>query len=479
MTGACIRMFMKTRKIIQSISLILGLLAGGKPALGQNPSVASQNARASPEFLNRSTIYQVWMRSFTREGTLNATQARLPHIAQLGAKIVYLSPINVHGYPSVFGPTTPYEIKDYGAIDPEYGTEADLKSLVAAAHGLGLKVIMDIVFAHSANDCVLLNRPGFYQRTSDGALKMSRWHTPMPDFTNPKVREYFRDNMLHWVRDVGVDGFRADVAGGVPLAFWEQARDAMDQVNRDVIMLAEADIPEQQLKAFDISYNFPYYAALTAVVVNGESAERIKQQWEKARASFPRGARFLHLNDNHDRNRADVVFGEKAAVATSVLDFTLDGIPFLYNGEEIGDTTAPHQQAHVPIRWEIYHPSAQPHSGLAARQMAKLQFYKRLFAMRNEQAPLTTGELVWVNNSNPDGVVSFIRRKGAEEILVVINLSNRISKVQVDVPASDFAQATDLLKNQPLPPSLSPDHFTRSLGAFDYVVAKRATTKTQ
>ncbi len=448
------------------------ILAACCTCFGQNAPVASQNARAAPELVG-ATIYQVWMRSFTREGTLAATQARLPHIANLGASIVYISPLNVHGYPSVFGPSTPYEIKDYDRIDPEYGTEADFKSLLVEAHRLGLKVIMDIVFAHSANDCVLLNRPGFYQHTPDGALKMSRWHTPMPDFTNPVTREYFRNNMLHWVRDVGVDGFRADVAGGVPLSFWDEARDAMDKVNRNVIMLAEADVPEQQLKAFDISYNFPYYSALTNVLVNGESAERIKQQWEKATASFPRGARFLHLNDNHDRNRADVVFGERVALATSVLDFTLDGIPFLYNGEEIGDTTAPHQQAHYPIRWELYLPSAQPHSGLATQQRSKLRFYTQLFEMRKQHAALTSGELKWVNNNNPDGVVSFVRKNGDEEILVVINLSNRISKVEVDVPAADYAQAEDLVKKQQLAPSLSASRYSSSMKAFDFIVAKR------
>ena len=203
------------------------------------------------------------MRSFTPEGTLFATTAHLQHIADLGANIIYISPLNVHGYPSVFGPSTPYEIKDYDVIDPEYGTEADFKALVAQAHKLGLKVIMDIVYAHSANDNVLLNKPGFYQRTPDGKLIMSRWHTPQPDFKNPQVHEYFRNNMLHWVRDVGVDGFRADVAGGVPTDFWDEARDAMDKINPNVIMLAEADQPDHQLKAFDISYNFPYYSALT------------------------------------------------------------------------------------------------------------------------------------------------------------------------------------------------------------------------
>jgi glycosidase len=324
------------RKIYVSAGWILALSLA---ALAQNSPIAARKARSAPD-VDGAIIYQVWMRSFTPEGTLVATASHLPYIADLGATIVYLSPLNVHGYPSVFGPSTPYEIKDYDAIDPEYGSEADLKALVARAHQLGLKVIMDIVYAHSANDNVLLNRPGFYQRSPDGKVILSRWKTPMPDFKNPQVREFFRNNMLHWIRDVGVDGFRSDVAGGVPSDFWEEARDAMDRVNPNVIMLAEADVPEHQLKAYDISYNFPYYVALTSVVVNGESAERIRQQWEKSHAAFPRGSRFLHLNDNHDRNRAAVVFGEKAALATTVLNFTLDGVPFLYNGQEFADMSA-------------------------------------------------------------------------------------------------------------------------------------------
>ncbi len=182
------------------------------------------------------------------------------------------------------------------------------------------------------------------------------------------------------------------------------------------------------------------------MVVNGESAEHIRQQWEKAKSTFPQGARFLHLNDNHDRNRAAVVFGEKAALATSVLDFTLDGIPFLYNGEDVGDTTPPQQQSHVAIRWDIWKPESQRRTSIAGQQMAKLRVYKQIFQMRKDEAALTSGDLSFVNNSNLDGVVSFVRKKGNEEILVLVNLTNRIARVQVDVPAADYAQARDLLK---------------------------------
>jgi len=451
------------------------LLTGGFVSLAQNGEVAAKKARTAPGFLDRSVIYQIWMRSFTPEGTLFATTAHLQHIADLGATIIYISPLNVHGYPSVFGPSTPYEIKDYDTIDPEYGTETDFKALVAQAHKLGLKVIMDIVYSHSANDNVLLNKPGFYQRTPDGKIILSRWRTPQPDFKNPEVRAYFRANMLHYLSDVGVDGFRADVAGAVPVDFWNEAREAMDKVNPNAIMLAEADVPEHQLKAYDISYNFPYYSALTSVVVNGQSAENIRKQWEKNEATFPQGSRFLHFNDNHDHNRADVVFGEKAALATSVLDFTLDGIPLLYNGEEVGDTTAPQQQSHVAIRWDIWKPESQRRTSIAGQQSNKLRLYKQMIQMRKTEAALTSGELRWVNNSNLDGVVSFVRKTGNEEILVLINLTNRITKVQVEVPAADYAQARDLLKNHEVPASLSAGKFTYQLGAFDYLVAKRAT----
>ena len=299
------------------------------------------------------------------------------HIADLGATIVYISPLNVHGYPSVFGPSTPYEIKDYDVIDPEYGTEADLKALVAQAHKLGLKVIMDIVYAHSANDNVLLNRPGFFQRTPDGKLIMSRWKTPMPDFKNPQVHEYFRNNMLHWVRDVGVDGFRADVAGGVPADFWDEARDAMDKVNPNVIMLAE--VGRAGTSPQGVRHQLQLPVLLGADRRWWSTANRRNASGSSGRRPGPlsRAALvLLHLNDNHDRNRANVVFGEKAALATSVLNFTLDGIPLLYNGEEVGDTHGPATavpRGHPLGHLEAGESAPHQHCRTAERQTPRLQ----------------------------------------------------------------------------------------------------------
>src|SRR5579871_289308 len=167
-------------------------------AIEAQESLASRNARSAP-WLEQATIYQVWMRAFTPEATLQATTAKLPHIAGLGAGIVYLSPLQEH---SLVGGAAkgwtlggPYGIKDYTKIDPGYGTEADLKALAERAHQLKMKVIMDVVLYHMAVDNELMKRPGFFMQTPDGRTILGNWGRPRPNFENPKLREFLVANL--------------------------------------------------------------------------------------------------------------------------------------------------------------------------------------------------------------------------------------------------------------------------------------------
>lgn len=462
--------------MIRPSLICLLLLCTGPRANGQNLSLASQDARPGPDRLNQQTIYQVWMRAFTPEGTLKATAGRLQYLADLGAGIVYLSPLQEHslagGAAKGWTLGGPYGVKDYARIDPGYGAEEDLKALTAQAHKLNLKVIMDVVFYHMAVDNELMKIPGFYMHDKDGKRILGNWGRPRPDFANPKLREYFINNLVHWVRDVGLDGFRCDVAAGVPLSFWEEARKALDGVNRSAILLAEAEMPEQQLKAFDISYNFSYLKqTLHPVLLDGESASRIRENWEKQKALWPRGSRLIYSSDNHDQDRATRLFGEKATYAANVLNFTMDGIPFLYNGQEIGDTTPTNYPERRPIHWEL-----GERSGWAHQQEAILAKYKRLFAMRKQEPSLTSGDLTWLNNSAPESLVTFLRKKGEDEqVLVVVNLSNRKVPVTVGLAAADFMPATDLLTGKKVNTAFSPGHisFPAPLEAFAAMVLKR------
>ncbi len=445
------------------LAAVLAMAAG--LGLAQHPapqSFADREARRGPAFLDKATIYQVWLRSFTPQGTIKAAAARLPHIASLGASIVYLSPVNVQS--KVGGFSNPYRQNDYYNIDPEYGTEADLKAFLADAHKLGLKVMMDIVFYHTGPDAVMMQTPEFYMH-KDGEIVLGQWHLPRPDFANPKLRQYLIGALLHWARDVGVDGFRCDVSSGVPVDFWEQARAELDRVNPELIMLGESESPAEVLKAFDAVYAFSYQTALRQVFAAGEPASRLQAQWDKNRHLFPRGTRMLRASDNHDQKRAIVEFGVRGAMAASVLNFAMDGIPFLYNGQEIGDTVATDHQSHYPLRWELDMPGGQAGSGLVGGQKQMVAFYKRLFEMRAREAVLTTGEVAWVNNSLPDSVIAFERTRGTEKILVVVNSSNRKVSGTLDAAGSVetlLAGQGDRLEDA-----------RYQLGAFGYVVAKR------
>ena len=145
---------------------------------------------------------------------------------------------------------------------------------------------MDVVLYHMAIDNPLVQRPGFAMHTADGKLLLGNWGRPRPDYENPAVRDYFAANLVRWVRDDGVDGFRCDVASGVPVAFWNQARAALDRVNPKAILLAEGEMPDHQLQAFDIDYNFSYLKTLQSILGVGDPASRIRRTGS---ASAPSG----------------------------------------------------------------------------------------------------------------------------------------------------------------------------------------------
>jgi glycosidase len=142
---------------------------------------------------------------------------------------------------------------------------------------------------------------------------------------------------------------------------------------------------------------------------------------EKAR--FPRGAVHMYFSDNHDEKRAIVRFGEKAALAAAALVFGLDGIPLLYNGQEVGDTTesgAPALFEKMPVFWEV-----------AERRPEFPRFFRQLIKLRCDHPALRRGSLLWLPNSDEDRVLTFRRADAEEEIVFAVNLSNRPAKVLV------------------------------------------------
>ncbi|HAI14309.1 MAG TPA: hypothetical protein DCM28_21570 [Phycisphaerales bacterium] len=403
----------------------------------------SDTARIAPDWLSHAIVYQIWLRSFTPQGTLAAATQRLGDIASLGVTVVYLSPVMLSDddprrefwsmrqkASANCNPRNPYRAKDYDAIDPEYGDEKDLARFIATAHRYGMRVMMDMVYLHCGPNCTLVDKPDLIQRNEDGTLKLGGWNFPLLNFESKDLRAYLIANMIHWVKAFDVDGFRADVSGNIPQDFWEDARDQLEAIRPDIGMVAESDYePREQVKAFDVSYSFGWYRSICQVMCESQPATLLREKWEYYRDFYPRGARFLRYCDNHDLHRADVVFGEQGIKAVATMQFMLDGIPMIYNGQEIGDGTPQDLFSHWPIRWEA--------SNLP-KQVECRAWYKNLCKVRQSRKVFVDGKTTWIDHDQPECVVAFTRENDDEKVLCIINLSNR--PVTVSVAACDCTQ---------------------------------------
>lgn len=203
-------------------------------------------------------------------------------------------------------------MQDYYSINPGYGTNQDLRRLINEAHKRNLKVIIDIVANHTSWDSVMMKTPDFYKRDAQGKIIWPYDWTDVAwlNYDNVKLRDYMVEMLKYWIREFDLDGFRCDVAGEVPVDFWERARAEIEKIKLDVVLIAEASKRDLLVKAFDLDYAWPLHATLSEVLTGRSPASAIRRVWEEERAKFPRGATHLLFSDNHDESRAIARFGE-------------------------------------------------------------------------------------------------------------------------------------------------------------------------
>lgn len=399
-------------------------------------NVSGKTARSVPTWLPEATVYEIFPRHFSASGDFAGVSAKLDELKDLGVTVLWFMPIHPIGEQfrkGKFG--SPYSIKDYYAVDPNYGTLDDFKKLVADAHQRGMKVIMDLVANHTAWDSVMMTNKAFYKQDATGKIipPVAEWTDVAGlNYDNAGLRQYMVEMLKFWVRDVGVDGFRCDVAYMVPTDFWETVRDELGKIKPDVLLLAEASKPELLVKAFDMDYSWPLHGTLNNVLLRDAPVTDFRKSWEESRRQFPKGSLHLRISDNHDEARAIARFGIRGALAAQVFMFTLDGVPLLYNGMEVGDATESGDPAlfyEIPIFWQ---PKERP---------PLRSIYKHLIQLRKDHAALRSHDLTWLDNSAESSVVAFTRRGGSEEFLVLINFSNRPVNGSVTVAnAGDFKQ---------------------------------------
>lgn len=409
--------------------------------------VSKENARRSADWIRDAVIYQIFPRQYSAKGDFNSIISDLDRLKDLGVNVLWLMPIHPIGQEKKKGTIgSPYAVRDYYGVNPDYGTPADLKRLVAESHKRGLKVILDVVVNHTAWDNALIKQhPEFYKKNEKGEIvpPLADWADVAGlDYGKPAVRRYIIDMLKSWIRDYDLDGFRCDVALFIPTDFWDQARADIDKVKPGTIWLAEAEKPDLLVKAFDVDYAWGMHGTMTEVLQGVKPASAIRKVWEEQVKTYPRGAIRMRFSDNHDERRAIARFGEKGALAAEALAFTLDGVPLIYNGMEVGDTTESGYPAlfeKMPIFWQT-----------AVRRPEFPRFYRSITALRKSSTALRRGDLVWLRNSDDKRVVTFARRSGKDEVIVAINMTNSAFSGTVDVAGTFREISPDL--SPPLPP---------------------------
>jgi glycosidase len=224
--------------------------------------------------------------------------------------------------------------------------------------------------------------------------------------------------------------------------------------------LAEANKPEYLAKAFDLDYAWPFLKTLTDVLENGAPADSLVASWRNERERYPQGALEMRFTENNDEKRAITRFGERATLAASLLVFTMDGVPLIHSGAEVGDTAESDGPA-LSDRLSIFWPNSQLRPDF-------LPFYKQLIALRHHTA-MQDGETEWVQSSAPDRILTFFRRSLGEEYFVAINLTNRPFSGVAEAPEGEYVDETPGIaatKKKVAPPVLI-------LGAWDFRVYRK------
>ena len=374
-----------------------------------------------PEWSRSATLYELNTRQFTPEGTFAAAEAQLPRLRDLGVDIVWLMPIHEIGEVNRKGTLgSPYSVKDYRSVNPEFGTLDDLRSFVATAHDLGMHVILDWVANHTAWDNPLVTEhPEWYDRDWKGDFRSTPWFDWTDiidlDYDQPGLRRTMTEAMKYWVTEADVDGFRCDVAGFVPVDFWNEARRELDAI-KPVFMLAEWESRDLHARAFDATYAWSWYDAVAAIARGDADLGALFGYYSWNEGAYPPGAMRMTFVSNHDKNSWEgtqfETFGD-ALPAAIVLSVVGEGIPMIYNGQEAGNPKRLEFFEKDPIVWRE-HPIGE--------------LYRRLFALKHENTALWNAPwgatMVKVPDSDDTRVLAFVRENERDKVFAVLNFSD-------------------------------------------------------
>ena len=371
------------------------------------------------EWIKDKTIYEVNLRQYTEAGTFKAFESHIPRLKEMGVEVLWLmpvTPISAKGRKGSLG--SYYACSSYTKLNPEFGTEQEFLSLIQLAHKHEMKVIIDWVANHTGREHEWMqSHPDWFSRDADGNFtERNGWDDVVDlNFENQDMRAALIGAMQYWVRTFNIDGFRCDMAHLVPLDFWMTARKACETI-KPLFWLAECEDIEYH-SVFDASYAWSWMHATLKVEDSG-----VNEIYNvlHAYAQYPKGAYKLFFTSNHDENTWNGTEYEKygiAAKAWAVFTFMWKGIPLLYSGQELPNHKRLAFFDKDTIDWTN------------APQLAS--FYKTLIQLRKQYVCIVKGDSFNLPTSS-NQVMAFLRYNEKQIILVVLNFSHQIQKVELE-----------------------------------------------
>ncbi len=400
-------------------SLLVVVLAACSPQV-------SSPAKDSVEYLQQAVIYEVNVRQFGDDGFRGVTE-HLPRLSEMGVDILWLMPIHPISQLNRKGSLgSPYSVADYLAVNPEYGTEEDLRNLIRSAHDRNMMVILDWVANHTGWDHPWITENPDWYTQEDGVIVSppgTDW-TDVADlnFDNQQMRQAMITAMKYWVEEFDVDGYRADVAHSVPVDFWNEASAELHKI-KDVFMLAEDGGNMELLEtAFDTNYAWGLKDLFNRIGSGGGSGADFRRVMESMPIFYSDGKYQMVFIDNHDENTWSGTVFERMGMNVAnmaLMSFTVPGMPLIYSGQEIGidrrleffekDTIIwPEKSEWGKSEWEI--------------------LYKNLVQLKTDNQALWTagagGELVPLHFDESD-MIAFARSYEGNDVVVLANLSSK------------------------------------------------------
>ncbi len=374
------------------------------------------------DWSKNAVIYEVNIRQFTPEGTFNAFAEHLPRLKQLGVDILWLMPINPIGVKNRKEPLgSYYSVRDYKDVNPEFGNLDDFKNLVTKAHELGFHVIMDWVPNHSSWDNKLATEhPDWYVKDAKGnfipPLGFDWTDVIQFDWKNLELQDYMLNALKFWV-DLGIDGFRVDHPHLTPPEFWVKVRSELTKI-RPVFMVAENEEQTAFLeKGFDMSYAWELHHLMNSIAQGKDSVKSLNKYYAKEWKVFPQNVYRMVFLDNHDENSWNGTINSRMGVAQkafAVFTFTTQGVPLLYNGQEVCLNKSLRFFERDTIRWDT---------------CALTGFYRDLIKLKKSNPALSNGEfgarMEMIKTNKDNKVFCFSREKEGNLVLVFLNLSKK------------------------------------------------------